>query len=185
MERKPIFFIVGAPRCGTTSLSRALQLHSQVCFSKPKEPHYFSQLNGQASLENICTNYLEIFFSHYQPHHRAMPRGRQKRHSHPHADPFIDDNSSGIWIIRRADSASSPDAGNGGNNDHAEEPWGITLAVERKRPIEQQRRSASGGGRCNWPSAGTETRRQWFGDKSLQTCRLSVSYWTEEGQRPG
>jgi hypothetical protein len=75
MERKPNFFIVGAPRCGTTSLSRSLQLHSQVCFSKPKEPHYFSQLNGQASLENICTNYLEIFFSHYQPHHRAMGEG--------------------------------------------------------------------------------------------------------------
>jgi hypothetical protein len=75
MDIKPNFFIVGAPRCGTTSLSRALQLHSQVCFAKPKEPHYFSQLNGQTPLENISTDYLEPFFSHYQPHHRAIGEG--------------------------------------------------------------------------------------------------------------
>jgi hypothetical protein len=75
MKMKPNFFIVGAPRCGTTSLSRTLQLHSQVCFSKPKEPHYFTQLNGKTSLENISKDYMEIFFSHYQPHHRAMGEG--------------------------------------------------------------------------------------------------------------
>jgi hypothetical protein len=75
MEVKPNFFIVGGPRCGTTTLSRCLEQHSQVCFSKPKEPHYFSQLYGKTSLENIRTDYLDRFFSHAQPHHRAMGEG--------------------------------------------------------------------------------------------------------------
>jgi cytidylate kinase len=34
--------IVGAPRCGTTSLSRWLAEHPDVCFSEPKETHFFS-----------------------------------------------------------------------------------------------------------------------------------------------
>jgi len=75
MEMKPNFFIVGAARCGTTTLSRCLKRHPQVCFSQPKEPHYFSQLYGKISPENIGTDYLDRFFSHYQPHHRAMGEG--------------------------------------------------------------------------------------------------------------
>ncbi|MEX0930304.1 MAG: sulfotransferase [Candidatus Paceibacterota bacterium] len=38
---KPNFFIVGAPRCGTTALSEYLRTHPDVFFSQPKEPHYF------------------------------------------------------------------------------------------------------------------------------------------------
>ena len=37
----PNFFIVGAPRCGTTAMSTYLADHDQICFSKPKEPHFF------------------------------------------------------------------------------------------------------------------------------------------------
>ena len=39
---KPTFFIIGAPKCGTTSLHHYLSTHSQVTMSVPKEPHYFS-----------------------------------------------------------------------------------------------------------------------------------------------
>src|SRR5678815_2502370 len=35
--------IVGAPRCGTTTLAAFLQEHPDVCFSTVKEPHFFSQ----------------------------------------------------------------------------------------------------------------------------------------------
>ena len=38
----PNFFIIGAPKCGTTSLSEYLRLHPEVFFCKPKEPHYFA-----------------------------------------------------------------------------------------------------------------------------------------------
>lgn len=40
--RKPNFFIVGAPKCGTTALATYLGEHAQVCMSEPKEPHYFN-----------------------------------------------------------------------------------------------------------------------------------------------
>ncbi|MEQ9093167.1 MAG: sulfotransferase, partial [Miltoncostaeaceae bacterium] len=41
MPRRPNFFILGAPKCGTTALSEYLRRHPQVFMSSPKEPHYF------------------------------------------------------------------------------------------------------------------------------------------------
>jgi hypothetical protein len=37
----PTFLVVGAPRCGTTSLHYYLQQHPQICMSSIKEPNYF------------------------------------------------------------------------------------------------------------------------------------------------
>lgn len=39
---KPSFFIIGAPKCGTTALSRYLSDHPSICFSASKEPYHFS-----------------------------------------------------------------------------------------------------------------------------------------------
>lgn len=39
---RPTFFVIGAAKAGTTSLSRLLAQHPQICFSKPKEPRFFS-----------------------------------------------------------------------------------------------------------------------------------------------
>lgn len=36
------FFIIGAPKCGTTSLYEYLKTHPHICFSKSKEPNHFS-----------------------------------------------------------------------------------------------------------------------------------------------
>lgn len=38
----PNFFIVGAPKCGTTALAQYLGDHPAVVMSQPKEPHYFA-----------------------------------------------------------------------------------------------------------------------------------------------
>lgn len=38
----PNFFIVGAPKSGTTALASYLQSHPNVFLSTPKEPHYFA-----------------------------------------------------------------------------------------------------------------------------------------------
>lgn len=38
----PNFFIVGAPKCGTTSLADWLAQHPAIFLSTPKEPHFFS-----------------------------------------------------------------------------------------------------------------------------------------------
>ena len=40
-EPKPNFFIVGAPKCGTTSLHEYLQRHPDAYLPYYKEPHYF------------------------------------------------------------------------------------------------------------------------------------------------
>lgn len=42
MQRWPSFFLIGAPKCGTTALSYYLSQHPDVLFSRPKEPHFFN-----------------------------------------------------------------------------------------------------------------------------------------------
>jgi hypothetical protein len=61
----PDLFVVGAPRCGTTALCNWLEKHPRICFSQPKEPHYFTHLLGGGS--DLQRDYLERFFFHYQP----------------------------------------------------------------------------------------------------------------------
>jgi len=41
--REPNFFIIGAPKCGTTALSQYLGEHPAVFMSNPKEPHFYSR----------------------------------------------------------------------------------------------------------------------------------------------
>ncbi|HJY83139.1 MAG TPA: sulfotransferase [Candidatus Binatia bacterium] len=74
-ERFPDFFLIGAPRCGTTSLSRYLADNPQVCFSRPKETHYFSLLSPQSPLEDLEAAYLSRYFSHYRDEHKAIGEG--------------------------------------------------------------------------------------------------------------
>ena len=62
-------FIVGAPRCGTTTLASNLKQNPQVCFSSVKEPHYFSRrllgdLDHAALRSLIDEDYLARFFDH-------------------------------------------------------------------------------------------------------------------------
>lgn len=39
---RPNFFIIGAPKCGTTAMSEYLRTHPSVFMSPQKEPHFFS-----------------------------------------------------------------------------------------------------------------------------------------------
>jgi hypothetical protein len=60
-------FIVGAPRCGTTTLAGFLQQHPDVCFSAVKEPHYFtaqdfSQMDEAEIRNHVDEEYLARFF---------------------------------------------------------------------------------------------------------------------------
>src|SRR3982751_1072517 len=67
-------FIVGAPRCGTTTLSHFLKEHSAVSFPIVKEPHYFAQndlrgLSDDQLRRRVEGEYLRRFF-------RGDPKGR-------------------------------------------------------------------------------------------------------------
>lgn len=62
--KKPNFFIVGAPKCGTTSLHEYLQRHPDVYMPFYKEPHYFgSDLMGSRfyQFRNKPEKYLNLF----------------------------------------------------------------------------------------------------------------------------
>lgn len=60
--KKPNFFILGAPKCGTTSLSHYLSEHQNIFFSDPKEPHYFStDFSDEYRLIITEEEYLNLF----------------------------------------------------------------------------------------------------------------------------
>jgi len=61
--RKPDFFIVGAPKCGTTSLYYYLQQHPQIFMPDYKEPHFFGKDLNKRSDEFIDNEdeYLTLF----------------------------------------------------------------------------------------------------------------------------
>ena len=65
-QLNPNFFIIGAPKCGTTSLSVYLSEHPEVVMSHPKEPHYFSTdiENGRMTDE---LKYLTCFVQEKPP----------------------------------------------------------------------------------------------------------------------
>jgi hypothetical protein len=73
-EGFPDFFVVGAPRCGTTSICAWLASHPAICFSRPKEPHYFSNLGGGAG-GDLQRDYIERCFAHRRPEHRRAGEG--------------------------------------------------------------------------------------------------------------
>jgi hypothetical protein len=74
-SRFPDFFLVGAPRCGTTALSIYLTRNPQVCFARPKEPHYFAKISGIPGTDELKRDYLDRHFSHCTPEHFALGEG--------------------------------------------------------------------------------------------------------------
>lgn len=63
-DRFPDFFVIGAPRCGTTAISTYLAKNPHICFSRPKEPHFFSIIRQEKPDADLRSDYLELFFSH-------------------------------------------------------------------------------------------------------------------------
>lgn len=60
---KPNFFVVGAPKCGTTSMYQYLRQHPEVFVSEVKEPYFFGSDLGLAPYWGIRneTDYLALF----------------------------------------------------------------------------------------------------------------------------
>lgn len=61
MKNKPNFFIIGAPKCGTTALSEYLKTHPNIYVSEPKELHFFSSDFSKLSVAKTLSEYLSIF----------------------------------------------------------------------------------------------------------------------------
>ncbi len=63
--KQPNFFIIGAPKCGTTALSAYLQAHPRIFIPRVKEPHYFAQDLWQYARQYYKSrnDYLSLFES--------------------------------------------------------------------------------------------------------------------------
>lgn len=74
--RIPDFFIIGAPKCGTSALSEYLREHPRICFSRTKEPHFFSADFPNHRLDKNLEDYWRRNFSHFERQtHMAVGEG--------------------------------------------------------------------------------------------------------------
>jgi hypothetical protein len=58
---KPNFFIVGAPKCGTTALYEYLRPHPNIFMPAHKEPHYFARDLGTYPFIKTLDDYSRLF----------------------------------------------------------------------------------------------------------------------------
>lgn len=56
-------FIIGAPKCGTTSLANWLDQHPQICMSRPKESKFFTSDYVPWGYES---GYIREYFRHFE-----------------------------------------------------------------------------------------------------------------------
>lgn len=61
MAVKPNFFVVGAPKCGTTALYEYLRPHPNIFMSKVKEPHFFATDLGSYPFIKTLEDYTKLF----------------------------------------------------------------------------------------------------------------------------
>jgi len=79
---KPNFFILGAPKCGTTSLDAWLAAHPRI-FTAPKEPDYFNR--DPAAVCATSLRRYEALFADATDAHIAIGEASPKYLRHPHA----------------------------------------------------------------------------------------------------
>jgi hypothetical protein len=65
--RSPDFFIIGAPKCGTTALSQYLSEHPQICFSAVKEPHFYADDFPAYKIDKSKAAFWRRNFSRFDP----------------------------------------------------------------------------------------------------------------------
>lgn len=61
MPVRPSFFIVGAPKCGTTALYEYLRPHPNILMPRVKEPHFFATDMGTYPMVRTLEDYLGLF----------------------------------------------------------------------------------------------------------------------------
>jgi len=87
------FFIVGAPKSGTTSLYKYLDQHKDICMSSIKEPNYFSseELNRQdlyykSKVVSNIDSYNKLFVKKKALRANQHTRTHTRTHTHTRFD---------------------------------------------------------------------------------------------------
>lgn len=78
MTMFPNFFIIGAPKCGTSALAHYLGEHEQVFITDPKEPFYFSSDYPELKKQHFLTDdasYLALYNEADPSQHIATGEG--------------------------------------------------------------------------------------------------------------
>ncbi len=68
---RPNFFIVGAPRCGTTAMYRYLQAHPDIFMPQKKEPHFFGRDLDHLPIDVTDESAYLALFSEVKNEHRV------------------------------------------------------------------------------------------------------------------
>jgi Sulfotransferase domain len=71
LPAKPNFFIVGAPKCGTTALYRYLSAHPNIFMPTVKEPHFFATDLGTYPFIKTWEEYTRLFSESTDEHLRV------------------------------------------------------------------------------------------------------------------
>lgn len=96
--RKPNFFIIGAPKCGTTSLAAYLGAHANIFISDPKEPWFFCNdytFRGVQSWED----YFKLFSEATDDHALIGEASTCYLHSSVAVQEILKFNSSAKFIV--------------------------------------------------------------------------------------
>ena len=76
-ELPNMVFIVGGPRCGTTTLSSWLNQQPEICFPFVKEPHFFAQYDLTAMSDEAARELTEREFLGEFVRYRARSGGAE------------------------------------------------------------------------------------------------------------
>ncbi len=71
MTPRPNFFIVGAPKCGTTALYEYLHPHPNIFMPQVKEPHFFASDLGTYPAIKTLEDYTRLFAESTERHTRV------------------------------------------------------------------------------------------------------------------
>lgn len=71
LAARPNFFIVGAPKCGTTALYEYLRPHPNIFLAKVKEPHFFATDLGSYPAIKTPEAYAALFAESTERHARV------------------------------------------------------------------------------------------------------------------
>jgi hypothetical protein len=75
VENLNCFFVVGAPRCGTTAIASYLKQHKLIGFSRPKETNFFVTAKDGTPPAVLKAQFLKTFFSHCDGQERLLGEG--------------------------------------------------------------------------------------------------------------
>ncbi len=85
---KPNFFLLGAPKCGTTALAAYLGDHPEIFFAVPKEADYFTEYSRSKTNYHSLADYLARLFTGAEEH-QAIGVGPTRLLRTPEAIPNI------------------------------------------------------------------------------------------------